>query len=55
MGGKNPAVVLADSNLKHAAEQVARGAFLSAGQKCSATSRVIVEKAVAAEFSERSA
>jgi alpha-ketoglutaric semialdehyde dehydrogenase len=53
MGGKNPAVVLADANLTHAAEQVARGAFLSAGQKCSATSRVIVEKSVAAEFSER--
>jgi aldehyde dehydrogenase (NAD+) len=33
MGGKNPAVVLADADLDHAAEQVARGAFLSAGQK----------------------
>src|SRR6266699_2139034 len=33
MGGKNPSVVLADANLDHAAEQVARGAFLSAGQK----------------------
>jgi len=43
MGGKNPAVVLADADLEHAAEQIARAAFLSAGQKCTATSRVIVE------------
>lgn len=50
MGGKNPAVVLADADLAHAAEHVARGAFLSAGQKCTATSRVIVERPVIDEF-----
>ncbi|TMC85471.1 MAG: aldehyde dehydrogenase family protein [Chloroflexi bacterium] len=53
MGGKNPSVVLADANLDHAAEQVARGAFLSAGQKCTATSRVIVEEPVLREFQDR--
>lgn len=53
LGGKNPAVVLADADLEHAAEQVARGAFLSAGQKCTATSRVIVERPVLGELSER--
>lgn len=53
MGGKNPAVVLVDADLAHAAEHVARGAFLSAGQKCTATSRVIVEKPVLGEFQER--
>jgi aldehyde dehydrogenase (NAD+) len=53
LGGKNPAVVLADADLEQAAEQVARGAFLSAGQKCTATSRVIVESPVLAEFAER--
>jgi acyl-CoA reductase-like NAD-dependent aldehyde dehydrogenase len=53
MGGKNPAVVLADADLAHAAEHVARGAFLSAGQKCTATSRVIVEAPVARELTER--
>jgi acyl-CoA reductase-like NAD-dependent aldehyde dehydrogenase len=53
MGGKNPAIVLADADLMHAAEQVARGAFLSAGQKCTATSRVIVEEPIFDEFSER--
>jgi aldehyde dehydrogenase (NAD+) len=53
LGGKNPAVVLADADLELAAEQVARGAFLSAGQKCTATSRVIVERGVLEEFGDR--
>jgi alpha-ketoglutaric semialdehyde dehydrogenase len=53
LGGKNPAVVLADADLELAAEQVARGAFLSAGQKCTATSRVIVERPVLEELGER--
>ncbi|HEX2187212.1 MAG TPA: aldehyde dehydrogenase family protein, partial [Chloroflexota bacterium] len=53
LGGKNPAVVLADADLAHAAEHVARGAFLSAGQKCTATSRVIVASAVLREFQDR--
>jgi alpha-ketoglutaric semialdehyde dehydrogenase len=53
MGGKNPAVVLADADLDLATLQVARGAFLSAGQKCTATSRVIVERAIFEPFAER--
>ncbi len=53
LGGKNPAVVLADADLDLAVEQVARGAFLSAGQKCTATSRVIVEQPILREFSAR--
>jgi aldehyde dehydrogenase (NAD+) len=53
LGGKNPAVVLADADLDLATQQVARGAFLSAGQKCTATSRVIVERAVLEPFAER--
>lgn len=46
LGGKNPAIVLADADLDLAADLVARGAFISAGQKCTATSRVIVERSV---------
>jgi acyl-CoA reductase-like NAD-dependent aldehyde dehydrogenase len=53
LGGKNPAVVLADADLELAAEHVARGAFLSAGQKCTATSRVIVDRTVLEELGER--
>ncbi|MDV3124351.1 aldehyde dehydrogenase family protein [Mycobacterium sp. 21AC1] len=50
MGGKNAAVVLADADLGWAAEQVMLGAFRSAGQKCTATSRLIVDDAVAGDF-----
>ena len=50
MGGKNPIVVLADADLKLAVESAATGAFGSSGQRCTATSRVIVEDKVADEF-----
>ena len=53
LGGKNAAVVLADADLDRAAEMITRGAFLSSGQKCTATSRVIVEDAVYDRFVER--
>lgn len=53
LGGKNPAIVLADADLSQAVELVARGAYLSAGQKCTATSRVIVEKPIVEEFTDR--
>ena len=50
MGGKNPAIVLADADLELAAEQVMLGAFRSTGQKCTATSRLVVEESIADEF-----
>lgn len=50
MGGKNPSVVLADAPLDLAVRDVANGAMLSTGQKCTATSRVIVERAIADTF-----
>ncbi|MFI7125004.1 aldehyde dehydrogenase family protein [Nonomuraea sp. NPDC050153] len=53
MGGKNASVVLADADLDHAAEQVCLGAFRSTGQKCTATSRLIVASQVADELLER--
>jgi acyl-CoA reductase-like NAD-dependent aldehyde dehydrogenase len=53
LGGKNPAVILADADLDQAADLVARGAFLSAGQKCTATSLVIVEEEALPEFQEK--
>lgn len=46
MGGKNAAVVLKDADLPRAANLVAGGAMRFAGQKCTATSRVIVEASV---------
>jgi 1-pyrroline-5-carboxylate dehydrogenase len=50
MGGKNPAIVSASADLDVAAEGVMRGAFGLSGQKCSATSRVYVERPVYDEF-----
>jgi alpha-ketoglutaric semialdehyde dehydrogenase len=42
LGGKNPVVVLPDADLDQAVEQTVRGAMMSAGQKCTATSRAIL-------------
>ena len=50
MGGKNPVIVMADADLDLAVESTAQGAFGSTGQRCTATSRVIVEEAVADKF-----
>lgn len=53
MGGKNAALVLADADLEQAAKLVAAGAMRFAGQKCTATSRLIVMEEVRDEFLER--
>ncbi len=53
MGGKNPVVVLEDADLELAVESTAQGAFGSTGQRCTATSRVIVDEGVADTFVER--
>ncbi|MEE9235464.1 MAG: aldehyde dehydrogenase family protein [Candidatus Acidoferrales bacterium] len=50
MGGKNPVVVLEDADLELAATSTVMGAFGSTGQRCTATSRVIVVEAVADKF-----
>lgn len=52
MGGKNAAVVLDDADFDLALEQVMLGAFRSTGQKCTATSRVIVTERIADRFIE---
>ncbi|MGI8928059.1 MAG: aldehyde dehydrogenase family protein [Candidatus Limnocylindrales bacterium] len=50
MGGKNPAIVSRNADLEEAAEGVMRAAFGFGGQKCSANSRVYVERSVHDEF-----
>ncbi|MFK7691497.1 aldehyde dehydrogenase family protein [Paenibacillus sp. HJGM_3] len=52
MGGKNAVVVLADADLELAVEMTIRGAMRSTGQKCTATSRVIVEAPLLDAFTE---
>ena len=53
MGGKNPAIVTRNADLDMAAEGVMRSAFGFDGQKCSANSRVYVDRAVASDFAAR--
>lgn len=50
MGGKNPTIVLADADFNSAVENVTNAAFFSTGQKCTATSRVIVEESIYDKF-----
>ena len=53
MGGKNPSIVTRNADLEEAAEGVMRSAFGFDGQKCSANSRVYVERGVAQPFLEK--
>src|SRR5499427_2222105 len=53
LGGKNPMIVLDDANLDLAIEGGLWGAFGTTGQRCTATSRVIVQKGVYREFVDR--
>jgi len=50
MGGKNPTIVMADADFNSAVENVVNAAFFSTGQKCTATSRAIVEDAIYDRF-----
>jgi aldehyde dehydrogenase (NAD+) len=50
LGGKNPAIVLADADLEHALGHVVAGAMMSTGQKCTATSRAIVDRRIIDRF-----
>ncbi|CAN7276112.1 aldehyde dehydrogenase family protein [Rhizobium sp. LjRoot30] len=50
LGGKNPIIVFADSDLEDAADGAAFGISFNTGQCCVSSSRLIVERSVAAEF-----
>jgi acyl-CoA reductase-like NAD-dependent aldehyde dehydrogenase/4-aminobutyrate aminotransferase-like enzyme/GNAT superfamily N-acetyltransferase len=50
MGGKNCCVVLDDCALRQAVHEVAVGGYLSAGQRCTGTDRVLVHRAIADRF-----
>jgi aldehyde dehydrogenase (NAD+) len=52
MGGKNPLVVLADTLLDRAVDCAVQGAFFSTGQRCTASSRIIVEAAIFDRFAD---
>ena len=50
MGGKNAQIVLDDANLDLALEGALWGAFGTTGQRCTATSRILLQKGIAAKF-----
>lgn len=52
LGGKNPLIVLDDADLDLAVTTAIEGAFRNAGQKCTATSRVIVQKGIKNAFTK---
>lgn len=53
MGGKNPVIVASDADLDLAVEATISGGLRSTGQKCTATSRVIVQSDVYETFKEK--
>lgn len=53
MGGKNPLIVLADADMDQAVECAVQGSYFSTGQRCTASSRIIVEAAVHDAFVAR--
>ncbi|MEA2476953.1 MAG: alpha-ketoglutaric semialdehyde dehydrogenase [Actinomycetota bacterium] len=53
LGSKNALIVMPDANLELAVEASAWGAFATSGQRCTATSRLIVHDDVRAEFTDR--
>jgi len=53
MGGKNAVIVIEDANLERALYETLVGAFLTTGQRCTSTSRVILLKGIAEPFIEK--
>nr|WP_298721051.1 aldehyde dehydrogenase family protein [uncultured Steroidobacter sp.] len=52
MGGVNGLIVMGDADLDNAVDCTVNGAFFAAGQRCTATSRIIVEQSIADRFIE---
>src|ERR1700691_3457167 len=53
MGGKNAMIVMDDANLELALEGALWGAFGTTGQRCTATSRILLHESIAAEFTSK--
>jgi acyl-CoA reductase-like NAD-dependent aldehyde dehydrogenase len=53
LGGYNPLIVLADADVEYAVNASAFGSFMHQGQICMSTRRIIVERSIADEFSQR--
>lgn len=53
LGGKDPLIVLGDADLEYAIDAAVWGAFLHQGEICMSTERIIVEKSIAKQFTEK--
>lgn len=53
LGGKDPLIILQDADLDYAVEAAAWGAFLHQGEICMSTERIIIEKKIAHQFTEK--
>ncbi len=53
LGGKDPLIILGDADVDYAIDAAAWGAFLHQGEICMSTERIIVEKSIAKEFTEK--
>ncbi|MGH9599838.1 MAG: aldehyde dehydrogenase family protein [Terracidiphilus sp.] len=53
MGGKNAQIVMDDANLELALDGALWGAFGTTGQRCTATSRILLQRGIAAEFTAK--
>ncbi len=53
LGGQNPLIVLGDADVEYAVNATAFGAFMHQGQICMSTRRVLVERSIADEFTEK--
>ena len=52
LGGKNPLIVFPDADIERAVDDALEGGFGNCGQVCSAASRLILHKAIKADFLE---
>jgi len=53
LGGKNPLIVMADADLDHAVQLAVQGGLSLTGQACTGTSRILVDKQVKKEFTDK--
>jgi acyl-CoA reductase-like NAD-dependent aldehyde dehydrogenase len=53
LGGKDPLIILGDADVDYAVDAAAWGAFLHQGEICMSTERIIIEKSIAEEFTEK--
>lgn len=53
LGGKDPLIILGDADVDYAVNAAAWGSFLHQGEICMSTERIIIEKSIADEFTEK--